>query len=197
MNTTTNYELSQWEDSDRVMRTDFNDNNAKIDAALKAISDLATAAAYRKLKNITTTVSATQIDIDMTDVDLDEYNKLDIFMHCSASTIGGNLYIRVNGLTTGYYKGGNITDCLVFAHTESDRDGFRGATCAEIFIGSAIVGRCCTVNQETESVPSFPFSLLLPSTCAPSNVTALNLLTSGTSSAIGAGSRIEIYGVKR
>lgn len=36
MNTTGNYQLNQWEGSDRIMRTDFNADNAKIDAALKA-----------------------------------------------------------------------------------------------------------------------------------------------------------------
>ena len=41
MNATTNYQLSQWEAEDRVLRTDFNADNAKIDAALKAIADQA------------------------------------------------------------------------------------------------------------------------------------------------------------
>lgn len=34
MNHTTNYQLSLWEQDDRIMREDFNDNNRKIDAAL-------------------------------------------------------------------------------------------------------------------------------------------------------------------
>ena len=33
---TTNYQLSQWETTDRILMTDFNSDNAKIDAALKA-----------------------------------------------------------------------------------------------------------------------------------------------------------------
>lgn len=35
MTKTTNYQLNQWEASDYVRRTDFNEDNAKIDAALK------------------------------------------------------------------------------------------------------------------------------------------------------------------
>ena len=35
-NQTTNYQLSQWEPGDKVQRTDFNADNAKIDAALAA-----------------------------------------------------------------------------------------------------------------------------------------------------------------
>ena len=33
-NQTTNYQLNQWEATDQVLRTDFNADNAKIDAAL-------------------------------------------------------------------------------------------------------------------------------------------------------------------
>ena len=36
MNHTTNYQLSQWESTDRILMSDFNSDNSKIDAALKA-----------------------------------------------------------------------------------------------------------------------------------------------------------------
>ena len=39
MTQTTNYQLNQWTKSDRVMMDDFNADNAKIDAALKANAD--------------------------------------------------------------------------------------------------------------------------------------------------------------
>ena len=39
MNKTPNYNLSQWAKSDRVLMDDFNADNAKIDAALKAHTD--------------------------------------------------------------------------------------------------------------------------------------------------------------
>ena len=38
-NHTTNYNLNQWEATDKVLRTDFNEDNAKIDAALKSHDD--------------------------------------------------------------------------------------------------------------------------------------------------------------
>ena len=57
MTKTTNYQLNQWAKSDRVMMDDFNADNAKIDAALKAnadaIGEKATAAALAALaKNL-------------------------------------------------------------------------------------------------------------------------------------------------
>ena len=49
-NHTTNYNLNQWEATDKVLRTEFNEDNAKIDAALKANADAA-AAIQAKLGN--------------------------------------------------------------------------------------------------------------------------------------------------
>ena len=39
MNQTANYQLSQWESTDRILMSDFNSDNAKIDAALKTNAD--------------------------------------------------------------------------------------------------------------------------------------------------------------
>ena len=43
-NQTPNYALSQWERDDRILMDDFNADNAKIDAAIKAEADARTAA---------------------------------------------------------------------------------------------------------------------------------------------------------
>nr|WP_326127447.1 hypothetical protein [uncultured Oscillibacter sp.] len=44
MNQTTNYQLSQWDREDRILRENFNADNAKIDAALKAEAEARQAA---------------------------------------------------------------------------------------------------------------------------------------------------------
>lgn len=38
-NHTQHYGLCQWEATDQVLRTDFNEDNAKLEAALKALED--------------------------------------------------------------------------------------------------------------------------------------------------------------
>lgn len=38
-NYTEKYKLCQWEATDAVLRTDFNEDNAKLEAALKALQD--------------------------------------------------------------------------------------------------------------------------------------------------------------
>lgn len=45
LNQTNHYQLSQWEPTDRILMENFNGDNQKIDAALKANADAATSAA--------------------------------------------------------------------------------------------------------------------------------------------------------
>ena len=67
MNQTSNYQLSQWESTDRILMSDFNSDNAKLDAALKAQSDaIAAKAAQSTVTALTQTVStkASQADLN-------------------------------------------------------------------------------------------------------------------------------------
>ena len=58
MNQTTHYQLNQWEAADRILMADFNADNAKLDAALKAQSDAITAkAAQSTVTALTQTVA--------------------------------------------------------------------------------------------------------------------------------------------
>ena len=47
MNQTANYKLNQWEEGDVVRRSDFNADNLKLDAAIKAAYDAASAGAIQ------------------------------------------------------------------------------------------------------------------------------------------------------
>lgn len=63
MTETTNYKLTQWAKDDRILMEDFNDDNAKIDAALKAQeSAIATKAATAALN--AETAARTKADAD-------------------------------------------------------------------------------------------------------------------------------------
>ena len=46
-NQTTNYHLNQWEPTDQVLRTDFNADNAKLDAALANKAETETVSALQ------------------------------------------------------------------------------------------------------------------------------------------------------
>ena len=65
MNQTTNYQLSQWEASDRILMNDFNDDNAKIDAALKANADAITAEAAARTAAVGVKADATALTAEI------------------------------------------------------------------------------------------------------------------------------------
>lgn len=57
-NYTTNYQLNQWEPTDQVLRTDFNEDDAKIDAALADLAeDISEKASQTALDALSSTVA--------------------------------------------------------------------------------------------------------------------------------------------
>ena len=72
MKKTQHYGLCQWDAEDRILREDFNSDNQKIDetmAALKAGNY------FEKLADVTTTQSCQQLDVDLSEVDLTQYDR--------------------------------------------------------------------------------------------------------------------------
>lgn len=100
MKQTANYQLSQWEPSDRILREDFNADNAKVDAVLAktaAAADrvdaaIAAAAPIVKLLDVTTTSTVQQIDLDLSGIRLADYQKVVFFLD-----VGVNASVRLNG----------------------------------------------------------------------------------------------------
>ena len=116
MNYTQNYQLNQWDATDRVLRTDFNSDNQKIDAALKNAADAVAAEAaaraagdvYVKLLDVTLESELQKWDVDVSAIDLAQYQKLLMYPHLK----GNNdqwVYLRLNGLTSGYSSPNNAT----------------------------------------------------------------------------------------
>lgn len=116
MNQTTNYQLSQWEDTDRILRVDFNNDNAKMDAALKANADaIAAEAAARlemktellaqnlwvKLADVTAPASSAQVNVPAGQMNLTQYAVILVRPIMTTGT-GGELLLRVNGQETYY-----------------------------------------------------------------------------------------------
>lgn len=94
-NYTENLNLCQWAAEDPVLRTEFNADNAKLDAALGALADRPAIEIIRRWDN---TTLGNQINIDLSDIDLSQYLWLRInFQHIPVtSTITAAAYI--NGL---------------------------------------------------------------------------------------------------
>ena len=111
MTKTTNYQLNQWAKSDRVMMDDFNADNAKIDAALKANADAIAAETtariaddpYPTICEVVTAQAKAQVSMDLSAVDLTEYSHIDLTIDPPAPVSSSySVLVRPNGLTSGY-----------------------------------------------------------------------------------------------
>lgn len=91
MNKTANFQLTQWEKTDRIMMEDFNRDNAAIDAALKSNADAITAEAaareaavtalasksrFTKLGEWSLSADATTFEIPLTGIDWANWDKV-------------------------------------------------------------------------------------------------------------------------
>ena len=84
MTKTTNYQLPEWEKTDRIQMKDFNDMTATLDTALKANADAIVAEttarvagdALVKLVDLTLQEETQKWDIDLSGIDLRSFSKL-------------------------------------------------------------------------------------------------------------------------
>ena len=101
---TNNYNLNQWKPSDRILMTDFNGDNVKIDAALNKMSE---SIPYQKILTVTTQAAAQQIDVTVSQIDFTRYHKIELFVDCPA--LASNFFVRVNGDGGSTYSYQGIT----------------------------------------------------------------------------------------
>ena len=104
---TPNLQLNQWAASDPVVRTDFNADNVRIDAAVGGIK-----IPVVKLMEVTTALNAASVELNFAGVDLSEYRGMDIIINACGVQLGTNtnayyydyLYTRVNkDAANGHY----------------------------------------------------------------------------------------------
>ena len=78
LNQTANYQLSQWESTDRILMADFNSDNAKIDAALKGLADRTGIQQLYHLE-LTEPYSSRILYVPLEDVEWSKWNRLHIY----------------------------------------------------------------------------------------------------------------------
>ena len=197
MEQTSNYQLNQWDKTDRIQMEDFNADNAKIDAALAAEAEareaadtaLASQSCYVKLLDLTLQEDTQKWDIDMSDIDLTQYQKLVIYPR-----LGGNttqwVYIHING---------DATECgQVPMMNDPDRQNFGVVeyTFLHQLPNLYLIQLGITSNVSSSSVGMNGFKCPALSD-GVTHLDTLNLWFNNTSYQIQAGSTIHIYGLKR
>jgi|GEM_PF-942602 len=122
MNQTEHYKLSQWEKTDRIMMDDFNRDNANIETALGAafaavtaetaartadVAVLTAKSPFVKLREIVTTQSAAQVNLDLSDINFADWQVLWLDVAILGTWAG---FLRPNGTTdASYYQLGSTS----------------------------------------------------------------------------------------
>ena len=205
MTKTTNYQLNQWAKSDRLRMDDFNANNAKIEAALKSQTEALAAEtaareaanSYVKLVDVSPEVGSTQMDIDVSGINLDDYQKLIIYPQfiCGSNSAEG---MQINGISSQVYccySSGSGTQKLKYA-AEFAPDSSRVveidliSTSSGIFVLNRILEISGSYNTSARTLPM--------ANLTDGKVNTINFMREyANSGAHAAGSRVTIYGLKR
>ena len=188
MQKTTNYQLNQWVKSDRIQMEDFNSDNAKIDAALKALEDAQTVV---KLLDMTTTEVLSEVTLDLSGIDLTRYHKLDIWLMPNLSGTGGR--------TARLYANG--TDLLCSASAGYNAASLSGL-CFHIYLGHSIGGSSTYCYIGSSDVSGAVEPTLRASQITPGQLTSFRLVIEQTGNSAAPaqmeiGSTLQIYGLKK
>ena len=131
-NYTTNYQLPLWAADDAFLRTEFNDANQKIDAALASKADAAAVEdRVKKLKSGTTTADANKISIDLAGIDLAQYRELKLYLTGSINS-NVELYMTLNNDQSSEYLTGNGSSTSACIGLTSSFENYASLTC-ELF----------------------------------------------------------------
>ena len=111
LNQTTNYQLSQWEATDRILMSDFNADNAKIDAALATIGH------SQLIRTVTTEHSVSNISLQVDNIDWNEWELVMLHFPYRAGVLqeGDRFSCSING---GQVVGSNSAATGSFLRTD-------------------------------------------------------------------------------
>ena len=200
MRKTANYDLCQWDAEDRILREDFNSDNEKIDAAIADAGFLA------KLLDVTTQEPCTQLDLDVSGIQPEQYAKLLVrpTLRVSSQSNTAQILIRSNQYTT--YRDGTsygYSACLARCFASPENTGAGGGS--EITLMSATMHLVAITDffsgiTSTEQIPFYAREVYSWNRSGAGNV-LIPLETLNFYNPEGlqilAGSRILIYGVKK
>ena len=142
MNYTQHYQLPQWVDSDRIMMDDFNDMTAKLDSGLAAaVTAAAEANCYIRLLQLTTTENLTRINLPLTGIEPENFHRMDLYVFPGQTGDGwaDTVYLRANGLDSGYLYGHDSAAQLAIGGLSTEAGGF-GYLCFHLYLGQKILG---------------------------------------------------------
>ena len=200
---TANYQLNQWEAEDKVLRTEFNADNAKLDAALAGLAAEVDGAVqanpYQKLAHVAVTQAADTVTLDLSGVDLSQYQALELYAALLMGSENSNVSVLCNDVTDGYGLVGGGSSGRRLADMMPGTGQQPGMELLRILLGqntiSGIYQGNRWVNNEYHSYGPSRDCLRLD----PPQLTKLKLVGEGRSTTLQIlpGSEFTLYGLKK
>ena len=112
---TEHYQLSQWQPQDRVLRTEFNQDNAKLDGALHALAESQGRAAPKLLQEVLQLPQGSTYFLNLTGIDWSGWREVWVDMDLSTDK---SCVVYIAAVPTGWgrrnrrYLRGNRMGCV-------------------------------------------------------------------------------------
>ena len=203
-NKTTNYQLHLWEPEDNFLRTEFNENSEKVDAAL---GELASKIPYVLLMDTTVSASAYQVNLDVSDIDFTAWRKV-VLLYEDKNTTSQYLKVLLNNNSDAIYfahhnyEGGRLDGggekCLI----DSSQGAFPGRMRIQVdfydFFGQGVEAeiRYLQISDSNPIYYTCGKNGGMTTAILPSQVTSINLLAYDVGSTLPQGAQIRIWGVR-
>lgn len=186
MNTTSHYQLNQWDGPDRILRTDFNADNLKTDDAIAAVRE---ACPIVKLVEVSISEDTAQFDVDMSAFSLTDYDMWMIRPRILSSE--STYYLRCNNVSSNYEHGGGRETYL---HVLSG-SGNNGINQIDLTYNGNYLYSFIRKAYYAGMGFHYESDACRTSKPSPAELNALNFVA-GDSGVLRAGSIVRIYGVK-
>lgn len=184
MKKTQHYGLCQWDAEDRILREDFNSDNAKLDETLAGLSPVV------KLLDVTTEADAKEVDLDLTGIDWSLYREVQVWCRITTTTTSSS-----DGVSIRLNKSSDYCDSL--GNSTPDLAGFAvaaGGTSAGrlvLYGAQQIAGFMRGISSQNSRIfDTSASSLLSPEACQTLNF----IMSTGK---IKTGSELMVYGVRK
>lgn len=195
-NMTPFYGLSQWAGTDKFSRTDFNEDNYKVDTALANLNIKIQANPWELITSYRAGSTTENASLSLENIDVSKYIHLMLFVDIKPGSYSeGYYYIRLNNVSSNtYYKVGTQDPRNYLMRTRVANGYSKNRTIRFLTYENGIV---VGGTYETLDGEDFGYNTVISDEVTWDTLTSIDYSSSSADCAMKAGSGLYLYGIKR